>query len=148
MYVAESDFYCLISKDDFDAALDEGFTSMEAITRTACSMVEGYLYQRYRIKAEFAREGEERNAHLVMIVCDIALYLLFSGIPGRLSDDDIRTTRYNAAIRWLENVAAGRLGAGIPTLTDPEQNGTDPEQDPDYYAGIRFGSEPKLTNHY
>ena len=148
MYVAEPDFYNLIAKDDFDAALDEGFTSMEAISRTACATVQNYLYQRYRIRSEFDNMGNDRNAHLVMIVCDIALYILFSSLPGRLSEDDIRTTRYHAAIRWLENVAAGRIGAGIPSLTDPIPGGTNPETDPEYFAGIRFESETKLQNNY
>lgn len=148
MYVTEDDFLNLIAKDDFDAALEEGFTSMEAITRTACSTVRGYLYQRYRIGSEYNRTGDERNAHLVMIVCDIALYILFSSLPGRLTDEDIRKIRYDAAIKWLEQVAAGKVGAGIPTLTDPDSEGTDPEQNPEYYAGIRFGSMNRLKNNY
>ena len=83
-----------------------------------------------------------------MIACDITLYLLFSSLPGRLTDDDIRHVRYQAAIRWLEQVAAGKVGAGIPSLTDPEEDGTDPEKNPEYYSSIRFQSEEKLQNEY
>ena len=148
MYITEEDILNIIAKDDFDAALAEGFTSMEALTRTACSTMRNYLYQRYRIGSEFNKAGEARNPYLVMIACDITLYLLFSSLPGRLTDDDIRYVRYQAAIRRLEQVAAGKVGAGIPSLTDPEEDGTDPEKNPEYYSSIRFESEEKLQNEY
>lgn len=148
MYIQETDFLNFIAKDDFDAALAEGFTDMEALTRTACSTIRGYLYQRYRIAAEFKKTGVDRNEHLVMGACDIALYLLFSSLPGRLTEEDIRYIRYQAAIRWLEQCATGRIGAGIPSLSDPDVAGTDPEQNPEYYTSIRFESAPKLINEY
>ena len=44
MYITEEDILNIIAKDDFDAALAEGFTSMEALTRTACSTMRNYLY--------------------------------------------------------------------------------------------------------
>ena len=77
MYITEEDILNIIAKDDFDAALAEGFTSMEALTRTACSTMRNYLYQRYRIGSEFNKAGEARNPYLVMIACDITLYLWF-----------------------------------------------------------------------
>lgn len=148
MYITEDDILNYIAKDDLDAALGEGYASMENISRTACSTVRNYLYQRYRIDSEYAREGEARNAHLVMIVCDISLYILFSGLPGRLTDEDVRKLRYDAAIRWLEQVAQGKVGAGIASLSDPEASGTNPEENPDYYNAIRYGSQPKMINEY
>lgn len=148
MYIVEKDILNLIAKDDFDAALAEGFTSMEALTRTACAMIRNYLYQRYRIGSEFKKRGDSRNSHLVMIACDITLYLLFTSLPGRLTDDDIRNIRFKDAKRWLEQVYAGEVGAGIPSLSDPNIDGTDPEQNPNYFSSIRFESEPKLENQY
>lgn len=148
MYIAEEDLLNYIAKDDLDAALDEGYASMPSISRTACSTVRNYLYQRYRIDSELKRAGDDRNAHLVMIVCDISLYILFSGLPGRLTDEDVRKVRYDAAIRWLEQVAQGKVGAGIPSLSDPDSAGTNPEENPDYYSSIRFGAQPKMINEY
>ena len=148
MYIVEKDILNFIAKDDFDAALAEGFTSMETLTRTACDTIRNYLYQRYRIGSEFKKMGAARNSHLVMIACDITLYLLFTSLPGRLTDDDIRYIRYKDAMKWLEQVYVGKVGAGIPSLSDPNIDGTDPEQNPGYYSSIRFESEPKLENEY
>ena len=119
MYAIESDFHNLIAKDDFDAALAEGFTSMEAITRTACATVQNYLYQRYRIRSEFDKMGDDRNAHLVMIVCDIALYHMVSAMPQKMGSE-IRKERYERAIKWLEGVQAGKIIPDLPLVINED----------------------------
>lgn len=146
-YLSKEDFYSIISKDDLDAALDGEYADLDSVVAIACEEVVSWLRQRYRISSEMRKTGEQRNRYIMMITMDCALFHLFSSIPGRLSDEDIRTQRYKNAVKWLREAADGALSAGIPTLSDAFGE-DDPEGNPDSYKRVLFESQTKMTNDY
>lgn len=146
-YLSREDFYSIISKDDLDAALDGEQADLDAVIAIACDEVVSWLRQRYRISSEMRKAAAERNRYIMMITMDCALYHLFSSIPGRLSDEDVRAVRYRNAVKWLREAAEGTVAAGIPTLSDPF-GADDPEGNPDSYKRVLFCSEKKMINDY
>jgi phage gp36-like protein len=105
-----------LNKTDFKAVCDP--TTLDVINQTddenlaraigyATEEVSSYLRSRYNVTAAFNKEGSERNAQLVMIVCDVALYHLVAWLPKRIGFE-IREIRYNNAIDWLKHVQAGK----------------------------------------
>lgn len=53
---------------------------------------------------------------LISVACDIARYRLYAGIGGQT--DQVKE-RYDAAVRWLRDVAMGRAKLGIASDTVP-----------------------------
>lgn len=101
--------------------------------------VASYLRSRFNVAAAFAKEGSERNAQLVMIVCDVALYHLVAWLPRRIGFE-IRETRYNNAIDWLKNVQSGKATPDLPPLTN--------EAGDDIGNPIRYGGWEKSEYMY
>ncbi|HOI32700.1 MAG: DUF1320 family protein [Bacteroidales bacterium] len=106
----------------------------------AIEEISAYLRGRYDMQAAFATTGNERNAQLVMITADIALYHLIAWLPKRMGFE-IRELRYKRAIEFLEAVQAGKASPDLPPIINPE-TGTD--------SGIpvKYGSWPKSTYDY
>lgn len=101
--------------------------------------VASYLRSRFNVTAAFAKEGSERNAQLVMIMCDVALYHLVAWLPRRIGFE-IRETRYNNAIDWLKNVQSGKATPDLPPLTN--------EAGDDIGNPIRYGGWEKSEYMY
>ncbi|MBQ4278347.1 MAG: DUF1320 family protein [Rikenellaceae bacterium] len=148
MYLEREDYYSLISREDLEAALLQSEAQLERIERMACDEVSSYLRRKYRIASEFARTGDDRNDNLVRITLDVALYHLFTALPGRITDEDVRRIRYLDAIKWLVSVRDSDNDPGIPSLSDPNPDGTDPEQNPEMFQSVRWGSMPRNENTY
>lgn len=117
-----------ITKDDFKGVCDP--MTLEVIGQAddrnlaraigyAQEEVSSYLRSRYDVVKTFQKEGDERNAQLVMIVCDVALYHLVAWLPKRIGFE-IRETRYNNAISWLKDVQAGRATPDLDPLTNDD----------------------------
>ena len=81
--------------------------------REAVEEICGYLRPKYDVEAIFSAEGTSRNSHVVMICADIALYHMVASQPQRLGYE-IRETRYKRAVKWLEDVAAGKIVPDLP----------------------------------
>ncbi len=105
----------------------------------AIEEVSSYLRSRYDIAAAFLKQGDERNAQLVMITCDIALYHLIAWLPKRIGFE-IRETRYNSALAWLKAVQAGKASPDIPVRSD--------ETGADAGTPVTFGGWPKNEYMY
>lgn len=148
MYVVTEDYYNVISTEDLEAALYEGRVDLNRVERIAIREVSGYLRKRYRIASEFKKKGDDRNDYIVMIVIDCVLFHLFSGLPGRITDGDVRKIRYDAAKKWLREVRNGDTDPEIPSISDSESGGGDPEQNPDNFHTIRWDSKPKQDNDW
>ncbi len=127
-----------LSKDDFSVVCDDNTLSvihqqedsnLDKAESYAIEEVASYLRSRYDI--EKALSDTNRNAQLVMILCDIALYHLISWLPKRIGFE-IRETRYKTAISWLKDVAKGNASPNLPIKTN--------EQGEDIGTPVRFGS--------
>lgn len=75
--------------------------------------------------------------HLVMTLCDMALYHLVSWLPSKMGYE-IREIRYKRAIEWLEGVQKGKIVPDLDLAVD---------EDGDTGASeIRYGGEKR--NNY
>lgn len=115
-----------LTKDDFKAVCDPQTLDVidqadeqnrERAIGYAMEEVASYLRSRYDVNRAFAKEGGNRNAQLVMILCDVALYHLVSWLPKRIGFE-IRETRYNNAISWLKDVQSGKATPDLDPLTN------------------------------
>lgn len=105
----------------------------------AIEEVSSYLRSRYDTDAAFSATGEERNAQLVMITADVALYHLVSWLPKRIGFE-IRELRYNRAVEWLKDVQAGKSSPALPIPHDDQGNAVN--------KPIRFGGMEKSKYDY
>lgn len=97
-----------------------------------------YLNARYDVEAIFSATGTDRNALVVMYLCDLLLYHLHA----RVSPDhipELRKERYQNSRDWLEKAADGFTSPLLPGK-DIETGDKPP---------IRYGSSlPKQNFHY
>lgn len=113
-------------KTDFKAVCDEPTlgvidqaddNNLARAEKYAIEEISSYMRSRYNIALAFSKSGNERNAQLVMITCDVALYHLIAWLPKRIGFE-IREKRYEKAIAWLKDVQAGKATPDIPVMTD------------------------------
>lgn len=136
MFIEEADFKTVIG----DTALKVFCQMDEGIRRDAehiaMEEVSGYLRPRYDCEAIFGKTGIERDPHMVMIVCDIALYHMNASTPGR-GNAEVRKERYDRAIEWLESVQSGKVVPNLPLATDEKGESSTP---------VHWGSEKRHKN--
>lgn len=100
----------------------------------AISFVKSYLSSRYDVDVIFSASGENRDAFILGLCVDVALYYVHrSGNPRKTPQH--RKEAYDEAKEWLEGVQMGDINPDLPLPTD---------EDKDY---MRFGSNPKKNWH-
>lgn len=107
---------------------------------TAISEARGYLaaYDRDRI---FSTDGDARNALLLSLVKDIAVWHFIKVCNGGV-DMEYRKSLYERAIEWLEQVQRGRIDPDLPRQ-DQNNDGA-----PDTTEIYIHGSNPKRKQHF
>jgi phage gp36-like protein len=137
MYTTDTDFDQVIR-----AEIKSAISSDPLVWNTAQIQAEteltSYLRSRYNVAAAMAMTGQARNAHIVMILIDIALYHTHSRISPR-NIPELRALRYEQAIDWLKAVNKGDIIADLPVLQSPAG---------DQIIPTKFGSNPKLKHDY
>jgi phage gp36-like protein len=114
-YATEADIIDLYGAELLDTLADksgDGVRDAAAIARAlddARSLIDGYLSQRYTLPLPAV------PAFLRTVCIDVALYRLASN-PALLSEDARR--RYDDALRFLRDIAAGRASLGLPAGSD------------------------------
>jgi phage gp36-like protein len=94
----------------------------------------GYLNNRYDTAAIFSATGSSSNPVLLMHALAIVVYQLHASINPRKTPEH-RSQRYQAAITWLEQVAACNINPpSLPKIIDGTR---------DYFL---FGSRTKRNN--
>lgn len=120
-----------LTKEDFNAVCDDQTLAVinqqneENLSRSenyAIEEISSYLRSKYDVASVFSSIGEQRNAQIVMICCDIALYHLIAWLPKRIGFE-IREIRYKRAIEWLESVQASKASPDLPPLTKDDGSG-------------------------
>ena len=121
-----------ISRDDetlvtaaIDAAVQEAYSYLGA-------------YDRARI---FAAEGPERNALLLVLVKDIAVWH-FINLCNAGTELQLRQSRYERAVAWLRQVQKGEVKPFLP-IVDEDGDGTH-----DGAGEYIYGSNPKRSQHF
>jgi phage gp36-like protein len=77
---------------------------------------------RYNMAEVFNKTGDERDAYIVMITIDIAIYHLYSQKAPR-KIPEYRDIRYHDALEWLVEVGKGTTPTDLPTLPEEEYKG-------------------------
>ncbi|PID88598.1 MAG: hypothetical protein CSB03_00535 [Bacteroidia bacterium] len=117
-FITDDDYSVLIRNEIKDLLLEEySTTKLRSAEQMGVSQVKNYLSGKYDVAKIFGAIGEERNAHVVMIVLDCTLYHLYTAtVPRKMPE--IRSQRYQDAIDWLKLVAEGEAVADLPKITD------------------------------
>lgn len=109
-------------------------TVRDVAERNALSEVASYLRGRFDMNAAYAAAGPERNAQLVMLCVDVAIWHLVPRVAFRMVSE-VRETRYNAAIKWLTAAQNGKSNPDLPLYpTDPAA--------PQRHSRFGWGSNP------
>jgi phage gp36-like protein len=136
MFLTEND-YIVASADSLNIFQQSTSQKREQAEKMAIEEIAGYLRSRYDTDLIFSATSDNRNDIIVMYTCDIALYHLVSWLPNKMGRD-IRKERYDRAVKWLEEVQAGKVTPNLPTCTG--ENGENDVNNP-----IKWGSEKSNT---
>ncbi|WP_314694855.1 phage protein Gp36 family protein [Tannerella forsythia] len=137
MFLDSLDYKVTIGERAFDLIQQSEEANRLKAEEMAMEEMAGYLRPKYNIPKIFARRGEERNMHLVMTLCDMALYHLVSWLPSKMGYE-IREIRYKRAIEWLEGVQKGKIVPDLDLAVDEDgETGA---------SEIRYGGEKR--NNY
>ncbi|GAA4354102.1 hypothetical protein GCM10023185_15430 [Hymenobacter saemangeumensis] len=165
LFLTPNDFLGQISREDLDTLLEEQPqpepepvdpeveptgdepapepepTIIELAERNAMAEVASYLRGRYDMEAAFSLSGMLRNAQLVMIVVDVALWHLLPRVTFRMVSE-VRETRYNAALKWLKLAQDGKSNPDLPRYAP--SSGTSTQRN----NLFRYGSQPARSHNF
>jgi len=137
MFLDSLDYKVTIGERAFDLIQQSEEANRLKAEEMAMEEMAGYLRPKYNVHKIFSKRGEERNMHLVMTLCDMALYHLVSWLPSKMGYE-IREIRYKRAIEWLEGVQKGKIVPDLDLATDEDgETGA---------SEIRYGGEKR--NNY
>ena len=136
MFITDEDYTVVIGPDALKTLSQASPENRRNAELRAIEEISGYLRPVYDCNLTFAAEGEDRNAYIVMITVDIALYHLTASLPGKMGVDT-RRPRYEQAIEWLKSVQDGTVTPDLPLVETASGS--------ESFSAI-FSSAPKL-NH-
>lgn len=138
-FITDADYKAIIGTQALQVISQATADVRETAETEAIEEISGYLRPKYDVAEIFTATGDERNAQIVMICCDIALYHMSASLPQRMGAE-VRQTRYDRAIQWLSDVQRGKIVPDLPQVTDADGN-LQP-------AILRHGSEPRLHHNW
>lgn len=139
MFLTSEDYNSVCDASTLDVIQQSDDATRQKAENYAIEEISSYLRNRYNVADAFSASDNDRNAQLVMITCDIALYHLIAWLPKKMGFE-IRETRYKSAIAWLKDVQSGKASPALPPLTDSTGN--------DISSSIVYGSMKKNRNDW
>jgi hypothetical protein len=142
-FLQDADYQVLIRTEIKNILLENySDTKLFGAEKMAMSQIKNYLRGRYDVEAIYRPVTEPaedtRDAYIVMITIDCALYHLYSSLaPNKIPAH--RSERYQDALEWLKMTAKGEAGADLPPITDPETG--------EVKAEVRITSKYKPNNN-
>jgi len=136
MFLTEDDYKVVIGATSLQTTTQADLDNRRRAESEAIEEISGYLRPKYNVQSVFSATGTDRNSHIVMITCDIALYHLYSSLGSKMGID-IRKERYERAIKWLEGVQKGTVVPDLPLAVSPSGEEVSP---------VIFGSEKRHKN--
>jgi phage gp36-like protein len=114
--------YAVLIRNEIKSILLENYseTKLHSAELMAIAQIKNYLAGRYDVALIFAAaiHGEQidnRNAYIVMITIDCALYHLYCSIaPNKIPEH--RSNRYQDVIEWLKMMAQAKGNADLPMI--------------------------------
>lgn len=142
--------YAVLIRNEIKNILLENYTEtkLQSAEQMAIAQIKNYLAGRYDVEFIFTPllppvegEGEQldiRNAFIVMITIDCALYHLYCSLaPNKIPEH--RSNRYQDALEWLKMMAEGKGNADLPLIKD--------ESTGEVKDTFRLSSNNKFTNN-
>lgn len=112
-------------------------TILTACIRAAISRVRSYLSGRYDVEAIFSATGEERNADLLEICKNTALWFLIRRNNMDILYNRVKET-FDRDMAYLKDIASGAVPIGLPLR----------ETDGKPIGAIRSGSNRKFSHSW
>lgn len=138
MFIQDNDYKVVIGSAALSVVSQVDSINRANAEKEAIEEIAGYLRPQYDVEKIFGAEGEERNAHIVMITCDIALYHMASSLSGRMGYE-VRKERYERAVKWLEGVQSGKIMPDLPLTENEDGQKGQP---------LLYGSHPKRNQFW
>ena len=139
-FINDNDYRVVIGENALKVISQVSHEIRNAAEMQAQAEIAGYLNPKYDTSAIFNPENT-RHPLIVMYTADIALYHMSAAMPGKMGAE-VRTQRYERAIRWLEGVASGKIvPTGLPLATT-----TTPDGKVVANLGSRYSSDKKQHN--
>lgn len=139
MYITDEDYKVVIGEQALKVVSQVSQGNRDNAELEATEEMAGYLRPKYDTDTIFSAVGDARNRLLVMYACDIALYHMAASMPQKMGME-IRKERYDRALRWLEQVQAGKILPDLPLLLDADGNVAN--------GSIAFGCQGKLRHNW
>ena len=121
-FITDADYDVLIRTEIKNILLENRYDAkLHSAEQMAISQIKNYLAGRYNVALIFTPTAtgaiDERNAFIVMITIDCALYHLYCSIaPNKIPEH--RSNRYQDAMEWLKMMAEGKSYADLPLIVD------------------------------
>jgi hypothetical protein len=129
-FIKDTDYDVLIRTEIKNILLENySDTKLQSAEQMAISQIKNYLAGRYDVAAIFTPllepatgdnpgvQIDTRNAYIVMITIDCALYHLYCSIaPNKIPEH--RKHRYQDVIEWLKLMVEGKGNADLPLIKD------------------------------
>jgi phage gp36-like protein len=122
-FIKDTDYAVLIRNEIKNILLENySETKLLSAEQMAIAQIKNYLAGRYDVALIFTALADletidTRNAFIVMITIDCALYHLYCSIaPNKIPEH--RSNRYQDALEWLKMMAEGKGYADLPLIKD------------------------------
>ncbi|RWW91852.1 phage protein Gp36 family protein [Flavobacterium cerinum] len=124
-FLNDTDYTALI-RNEIKAALTSNYTDTKLFTaeNMAVSQIKKYVAGKHPIDKVFVSYDptdpdavDNRDAYIVMLSIDLALYHLYSSTAPNLIPKH-RSERYQDALDWLKGVASGTFVSDLPPYED------------------------------
>lgn len=119
-FIKIEDYDASIHREILDALVRDDNSVIEICEDRAIEQMRSYLSRRYDCNTVFSASGDKRNALVLMMAIDIAVYHIFC-LANPLKLSQMRKDRYERALEWLKQVADGGISVDIPQLPDDIQ---------------------------
>lgn len=136
MYLPIDELKTHANDEELAAIIRNDETISLAAIDSAIEYARSKLMKHYNVDNIFNTEGEARNALLLKIVKDIAIWELI-GLGNPSIDYEDKKFRYEQAVDWLTAVYKG-MPANLPKVDEKTTDNT----------SFKYQSNPPRTNHY
>jgi phage gp36-like protein len=137
MFIQKSDLRQSILIEELDEITRNNTVVIDASMSAAIAEARMYLFDTFDTDAIFNATGNNRNALIVQLTVDMAVYKIVATCQAGIDMAD-RLARYEMAVRWLRAAAKTEIYADLPRRAD---NAT-------AQTNIVYGSNPKRGNYY
>lgn len=139
-FLTKEEFKTHAYNSEIEAIISGDETIALASIDIAIEFASSKLAKQYDVDAIFAAEGANRNALLLKVVKDIAIWELIGLANPSINYED-KKFRYEQSVDWLTAVYKG-MPANLPKKPELDNN------DISTGASFSFHSNPKRTTHY